>query len=303
MSLLLALFAAVVTSVLRMPAEQPISAEPPSLPADAQPAPNAREFKDAAELLIALEKADRDIRTFSSQIRYTRLFEVQNDMQQRGGMLYFRTDPPAGAHSVERPAQRRRWVSVQFDELIAGQRRDKQEQLFVFDGEWLVEKDAAQKQFTKRRMARPGQVFDPLRVGEGPFFVPIGQRREDMELFFTATLRPPGEGLSDEFDPDRDKLYKSLASKLQGYIQLELIPRPNLKQVEDFTLIRVWYDPETLLPRASLSVDPLGDVDIFELFKTDVNEAKGPLPDGVFSVEAPKLDEGYHIEIVDETNG
>lgn len=303
MSQILALLAALMSGVLGATTEQHAADPPISPAAEAEPAPPARTFSDVSELLGALEEADRGIRTFSSQIRYTRLFEVQNDIQQRGGMLYFRTDPPATDQPGQPRPQRRRWVTVRFDELIAGGRRDRQEQLFVFDGEWLVEKDAAQKQFTKRRMARPGQVFDPLRVGEGPFFVPIGQRREDMELFFTAAIRPPEDGLSDEFDPQRDRLFKALAARLQGCIQLELIPRPNLEQVENFTLIRIWYDPVTLLPRASLAVDRLGDVDVFELFRIDVNEEKSLLPSGVFSVEAPGLDEGYHIEIIDETTG
>lgn len=303
MSTLLAILAALVTGLLRAPAPAPLApSDPPADPMpQASPAEQPRTFQSAGELLDALERADRDIRTFGAKIRYTRLFEVQNDIQTRIGRLYFRTDPPAQPGAEDQ--QRRRWVAVRFEELIVGPRVDKQENVWVFDGQWLVEKDPAQKQFTKRRMVRPGEIFDPLRVGEGPFFVPVGQRREDMELYFTASLRPAAEGLADEYDPDRDALLKSLAGKLEGLIQLELVPKPHMEQVEDFSIIRIWYDPQTLLPRASLSIDPLGDVDVFELFQVDINEQKQPLPDGVFSVEPPKPDEGYHVEIVDETQG
>lgn len=300
MGLLLAILACLVTSPLR--ATEPPADDALTTQIQVTPPEPVAGFATAGELLAALEKADRDIRTFASQIRYTRLFEIENDIQTRIGRLYFRTDPPADA-AAERPASRRRWVAVRFEQFIAGQRADRQEKLWVFDGQWLVEKDPVEKQFMKRRMVRPGQVFDPLRVGEGPFFVPVGQRRSDMELYFTSALRPAGQGLSDDYDPQRDHLLKSLAAKLEGLIQLELTPRPNMQQVEDFALIRIWYDPITLLPRASLAVDQLGNIDVFELFAIDINEGKSPLPDGVFSVDPPAPGEGYHVEIVDETQG
>jgi hypothetical protein len=266
--------------------------------------PEPRTFESASALLEALEVADRDVRTFAAQIRYTRLFEIQGDVQTRIGNLYFRTDPPlepsVSASGSEQQALRRRWVAVRFAELIAGGRRDVQEKLWVFDGEWLVEKDPTERQFIKRRMVRPGETYDPLRVGEGPFFVPVGQRREDMEFFFSAELRASNDGLADEYDPSRDALLKGLAKNLDGTIQLLLMPRPGLKQVEDFAMVRVWYDARTLLPRASMSVDPLGDVDVFELFGVDVNEAKAPLPQGVFDVATPGAGDGYHVEVMDE---
>ncbi|KAA0215321.1 MAG: hypothetical protein DYG94_04465 [Leptolyngbya sp. PLA3] len=303
MGLLIAILACLVTSLLHSPeppAEDALTTQIEVQPPEARPDQPVAGFATAGDLLAALERADRDIRTFSSQIRYTRLFEIENDIQTRIGRLYFRTDPPAEVNS-EQPTARRRWVAVRFEQFIAGLRSDKQEKLWVFDGQWLVEKDPVEKQFLKRRMVRPGQVFDPLRVGEGPFFVPVGQRREDMELYFTAALRPSAEGLSDEYDPKRDQLLKSLAGKLEGLIQLELAPKPGMQQVEDFSLIRIWYDPQTLLPRASLAVDRLGDVDVFELFAIDINETRAALPEGVFSVDPPAPSEGYHVEITDET--
>lgn len=265
-----------------------------------------RRFGSASELLTALETADKDIRTFTATIRYIRLFEVQGDIQTRLGELSFKTDPPTDIEPdfvVPQQPQpvRKRSVAVKFHTFIAGDRQDKEERVWIFDGEWLVEKNPAERQFIKRRMVRPGQVFDPLRVGEGPFFVPVGQRRNDMESYFHTALRDSDEGLSDEFDPDRDALFKALARKLDGLIQLELRPRAGIKQVEDFEIIRVWYDPQTLLPRASLSVDPLGDIDIFELFSIDINEKTSPLAADAFSVKIPGPEDGYHVEVMDRT--
>lgn len=308
MWMLLKLLAVLTMAVARMPvaADPPEAASPDIDAAPATPQATApTQFANARELLDALEKADRDIRTFAAQVRYTRIFELQSDIQTRLGELSFRTDPPSEAtpHHVEPDAGRairKRSVAVRFTTLIAGGRQDNQERLWVFDGEWLVEKDPVERQFTKRRMVRPGQVFDPLRVGEGPFFVPVGQRRSDMENFFHASLRDSAVGLEDT-DPERDAIFKALARKVDGLIQLELVPRDGVREVDDFEMIRVWYDPATLLPRASLSVDPLGDIDVFELFAIDINEQRATLDPAVFSVKIPDPGDGYHVEVVDET--
>jgi hypothetical protein len=286
---------AMVGVVQPVPVDQPI-AEPE--------AAEVQTFETAGDLLDALEQADRDIRTFSAQIRYVRIFEIQGDVQTRLGWLWYKIDPqtePVPAHLASKAAIRRRSVAVRFDTLIAGGRQDKTDRVWIFDGEWLVEKNPSERQFIKRRMVKPGQVYDPLRVGEGPFFVPVGQRREDMETFFHAVLRDSSEGLSDEYDPERDAMFKGLAKKLDGLIQLELTPRGGFPEVEDFALIRVWYDPQTLLPRASMTVDPLGDIDVFELFDIDINEQRRTIPADAFSVETPGPGEGYHIEVSDGT--
>jgi hypothetical protein len=289
------ILAAMVGVVQPVPVDQPI-AEPE--------AAEVQTFETAGDLLDALEQADRNIRTFSAQIRYVRIFEIQGDVQTRLGWLWYKIDPqtePVPAHLESKPTVRRRSVAVKFNKLIAGGRQDESDRVWIFDGEWLVEKNPSERQFIKRRMVKPGQVYDPLRVGEGPFFVPVGQRREDMETFFHAALRDSGEGLSDEFDSDRDAMFKGLAKKLDGYIQLELKPRAGFPEVEDFALIRVWYDPQTLLPRASMTVDPLGDIDVFELFDIDINEQLRTIPADAFSVETPGPGEGYHIEVSDGT--
>ncbi len=273
-------------------------------PAAEPEAAQAQTFETARDLLDALERADRDIRTFSAQIRYVRIFEIQGDVQTRLGWLWYKIDPqtePVPAHLESKPTVRRRSVAVKFNKLIAGGRQDESDRVWIFDGEWLVEKNPSERQFIKRRMVKPGQVYDPLRVGEGPFFVPVGQKREDMETFFHARLLDSGEGLSDEYDSDRDAMFKALARKLDGYIQLELRPRDGFPEVEDFALIRVWYDPKTLLPRASMTVDPLGDIDVFELFDIDINEQRRTIPADAFDVETPGPGEGYHIEVTDGT--
>lgn len=298
---LLALLSALLVGT---PSEPPAGAEPTVAGGHSSSQPAA--FANAGELLDALEEADRDVRTFTARIRYVRVFALAGDVQTRLGWLSFRTDPPAEAvpnhlDPATNRAVRKRSVAVRFDTFIAGGRQDVQDRLWVFDGEWLVEKDPAERQFIKRRMVRPGQIFDPLRVGEGPFFVPIGQRRNDMENFFHTELRPSSHGLSADDHPQQGDLFEALAAKLTGFIQLELRPRDGIPEVEDFELIRIWYDPQTLLPRASLTVDPLGDVDVFELFDIDINEARRPIAADAFSVKIPDPGEGYHVEVIDGT--
>ena len=77
-----------------------------------------------------------------------------------------------------------------FDTLIVADRRESIGQHYAFDGQWVVEKTPADKQFTKRQVVPPGEDFDPLRIGEGPFPVPVGQRKADILDRFDAEILP-----------------------------------------------------------------------------------------------------------------
>jgi len=85
---------------------------------------------------------------------------------------------------------------VTFDYTIFdGKTKNTDEQTFIFDGEWLTEINAQARQIHRRQVVPPGEVMDPLAVGEGPF--PTEQDNETGKLlgtrgheFGTVTGRP-----------------------------------------------------------------------------------------------------------------
>jgi len=239
-------------------------------------------FADAGALLTALEDADADIDSLMSPIVYRKFFAIQSDTQTRSGTLWFETrrgEDPASA------PQRR--FAILFNSLIVADRQETMEQHYAFDGQWVVEKTPEDRQFTKRQVVPPGEDFDPLRIGEGPFPVPIGQRKADILARFTATLEPGTDGLN-------DPSLLSMAEQL-GFVQLRLVPIPGTAESRDFEEIRIWYESTgSLLPRIARTVTPIGDESQVVLLKPEINT---PIDESVFSTATPPPSEGWNVHV------
>lgn len=274
-----------LAAAVAQPAD-PVTPPPtvPSPPAVAVPPTPATEvattFATADDLLTALESADAHLRTLEASIQLTSVLAVQADTQTRRGTLYL--DAPPAADPALPP---RRRFAVNFTETVYGQRLKRTEHAYIFDGEWFVQKLPAEKQFIARQVVPPGEVFDPLKIGEGPFPVPIGQRREAILARFQATLPPLTETL--ETDPGLVRFVEA-----QGMVQLRLVPRAGTVESEEFVDVRIWYRRLTdadghpiLLPQIARTEILRGDITLVVLLKPNVNAA---LPDHVFDMTPPE---------------
>jgi hypothetical protein len=50
---------------------------------------------------------------------------------------------------------------------------------------------------------RPGEKVNLLKLGEGPFPLPIGQKRDDVKRQFDVTLAKPEKGVDPAYAPGR----------------------------------------------------------------------------------------------------
>jgi hypothetical protein len=243
-------------------------------------------IKTADDLLLALENADAHIRSLEGDIRYDKLFEIVGDRQIRTGKLWFVDEKNTGGG-----VSGGRKFAIRFDQLQVGKRVQPEEKIMSFDGEWLVEKLPANKEMIKRRVVAPGEKFDPLKIGEGPFPLPIGQKRVDILDRFDAQLLAPDADLQ----PNEPSELEAMAAFIKGSHQLKLTPKANAKS--DFTEVRLWYRPEgtdgKLLPRMARTINQQGDVSIVWLDKVRTNQ---PVPEGVLDVTAPP---GWNVHIDD----
>jgi len=230
----------------------------------------------AEDLLRALETAGDDIRTLSADIRYDRRFMLQGDRHIRDGRLYFR------APSAEDGAQAAtgRAFAVHFLTLRIDDRLQEDPQTWVFDGRWLVEVRPAQRTFIKREIAREGDDFDPLRIGEGPMPLPIGQRADDILARYNAELLPPGDGLD------------ALPPFLADAHQLRLTARPDTDTGDELREVRLWYMRDTLLPRMARTINRARDESYIVLLNISVNET---LPEDAIDTREPPASEGWNV--------
>lgn len=241
----------------------------------AQSVPSAGEIDSADALLNALEQADADLESLAADIQYTRTFAIAGDRQIRTGRLYFTTKERAD----DSPDRR---FAVHFERLRVGVRVRDEEKAYIFDGEWFVERMPEERLFIKRQVVPPGESFDPLRIGEGPFPIPIGQKREDILERFEAELLDTDDGLDNE----------ALRRFARGSHQLRLIPR-SADVADDLKEVRIWYKQGSLLPQMAFTRTRDGDESIVQLLNVRTNEH---IDTALLDTTAPRS--GWDVEIV-----
>lgn len=268
------------------------------------------EFADADALLTALEKADEGMVTLTAKVVYEKTFEIQGDQQTRKGKLYFvnKQEAAAGAAPAKAGGAGGRKFAIVFDELWIGDVVRKDQEVFVFDGQWLVEKNFKEKNFIKRQVVPPGEKFDPLRIGEGPFPLPLGQKKADIQKRYVATLLPAGDGLKaadDASEADKKTIEKRKAHTA-GSWQVKLDPKPEFAREDSFKEIRLWYkrgSDGNLMPVMSRTVDTEGNVSVVALSDVQlqgvgkpVNE-KAKVPREIVDTESPSLKDGWNVDV------
>lgn len=196
---------------------------PPAAPAAATTtAP--RPFDTSDQLLDALQRATEGLRDFRAGVIYDRLDAISEDRERRTGRIVLQQD-----------ADGARRFAIAFDQFIdAAGHASPQAQRFAFADGWLVEFDDARRQSIERQLVAEGSTLDPLRLGEGPLPLPVGQKADDVRRRFSVSLAPAPEA--------------PLLKRLEGVQGLVLVPRKGSGVDEDFEEVRVWYDLRTFAP-------------------------------------------------------
>lgn len=247
----------------------------PEFPPAAQPAGGAEAapIQTADDLLLALETADAGLRSLTTDILWAQTFALAGDMQMRWGALSYRVDPPAADGLPPRRA-----FAIQFSRKQVGERRPAPERIdYVFDGEWFLERIHADRQAFKRQVVPPGQRADPLRVGEGPFPIPVGQKREEIVTRFVAELIDPIDGLDPRLVP--------FVEDGAGTYALQLTPHADLVEDTTWRQIRIWYDKDTLEPRLAWTINAAEDESYVQLLNI---ERDVRIDETVFSTAVPE---------------
>lgn len=229
----------------------------------------ALNIADAGELLTELETADRGMRSLSADVVYDKTFALAGDRQVRFGSLYYQAAPPEGDVTPRR-------FAVVFTRAYIDTRLQDEPITYVFDGQWFIERHDKERQVIKRQVVPPGERFDPLRIGEGPLPIPIGQKRADIEKVFSAALLPPEDGLAASAGASEEERREAdgLVAEVAGTQQVRLIPREGTEQARDFREIRLWYKRDTggrLLPYMARTVSRDGNIALVKLANVTVN--------------------------------
>lgn len=232
------------------------------------------------EWLDKLEARGREIKSFAAKVQYEKTDELLKSRLMRTGEAVYL----AGQGGEEgKPPTR---FAVLFERYIADGKLQNQKLEYIFDGEWLVEKDHKQKRFEKRQVVAPGAsgragALDPLSI-DGPFPLPLGQKREQVLQRFEVAIV--------EDEP---------AAGQANPLHLQLTPRqgaPALRDQKKFDRVDLWFDRETLLP-VKVQTDEGAAVTTVTLSQARVNDI--PQADVVRLIDTtpPRPGEGWRVEI------
>src|SRR5437764_1492444 len=134
-------------------------------------------------VLDALAARGKDLKDFSADVAlHTADNRTGEDSAQIGKVVY---DAANGNSRIR----------VSFDkketETGDGKRMTQKQRLdYVLEGGWLTDRDYQKKLEVRRQVLKPGQKMNLLKLGEGPFPLPIGQDKDEVKKQFEASKIP-----------------------------------------------------------------------------------------------------------------
>ena len=215
------------TVVLAACAQVPPAVPVPAAPPPAAPASSAAPAGDVDALLASVERVATTLRDFRAAVTVETTDDITGDTERRLGKVILSQDEGV-------PTSRR--FAVILEKFIDGTgRMDERPVRYLYADGWLTEADFRERTLIRRQLARPGEPYDPLKPGEGPVPLPIGQRAADVRTRFEPSVSVDGPP-------------KAVGGADAAVVGLKLVPRPGMAD-RDLVDATVWYDATTFVPR------------------------------------------------------
>lgn len=221
---------------------------------------------DLDAILDALNARGQDLKDFSSDVvLHTIDNRTGQDTSQFGKVIF--QNRKGGDSRIKVGFETKKT-----DEGNGHPTTQKQKLDYVLDQGWLTDRDYQKKLEVKRQVLKPDQKMNLLKLGEGPFPLPIGQDKADVKKQFTVTKTD-----STRDDP-RDTLH------------ITLIPKPGSQLERRFKQIDVYIDTKNNMPARIDTVEKAGAMRSTELNNIKLNTS---VTDDAFTL--PNIDkEGWN---------
>ena len=218
------------------------------------------------QILDALDARGENLRDFSARVRLTDTDDSSGDSTINTGSVVLQRKGPDDAR-----------IRVAFTKRQVGDKIFHADHQYTLDNGILDDRDYLKKHENRTQVLKPGQKLDLFKLGQGPFPLPLGQKREDvLQLFDVARVDPAKD------DPP-------------GSVHVRLTPKDGTQFASRFKTIDVWVDIASAMPRRIQTDDinqittrttDLSDVKI-NAGATDKDFAQPPVPPDWDVVEGP----------------
>lgn len=216
------------------------------------------------ELLVAMESAGKDFETLAAQVLLTERNSLTGEDVRRAGRFWLsRGEEETRFHVV--------FLGIVVEE--DGKELLKPEKIeYLLAGDTLIDRNHRTRTQVSRTLAPEQADRDLLKLGEGPFPLPIGQSPQAVRDQFEVSLVDPETVDIDEGDVP---IYSNTR-------RLRLVPKgPPLS--DDFSFVEIDVEPETGRPRQVITLDASGEnLKITELRGIEIDPELDP---AVFELE------------------
>jgi outer membrane lipoprotein-sorting protein len=129
----------------------------------------------------------------------------------------------------------------------------KQKLDYLLEDGWLTDRDYQKKLEVRRQVLQTGQKMNLLKLGEGPFPLPIGQDKLEVKKQFKATREPSAK------DDPKDTIH------------IRLVPKEKSQFENRFQQIDVFVDTKNSMPTRIDTVEKAGTTRSTELKNIKLN--------------------------------
>jgi outer membrane lipoprotein-sorting protein len=201
-------------------------------PAHAQTRPATQPNQSIDTWLDRLDARGKNLDNFTADLRLTETDNSTMLSTTRMGNVVFQRQKDGDAR-----------MKILFEKkIVADDRPPLNEKIeYVLKDGWLIERDYRLKKQISRQVVRPGEKINLLKLGEGPFPLPIGQDKKEVHQQFDVKIIAP-----DKDDP------------AASAVHLQLTPKRGSQFERKFSSIDVWVDGKTDMPLRIEAVDRNG---------------------------------------------
>jgi hypothetical protein len=201
---------------------------PTSAPASASSSPKALGVDSPIDdVLDALDVRGKDMSDFTADVTLTDTDTAMGTDSTLVGKIAMQRLPGGDAR-----------LRVTFDTKIVNDKKKADKTEYLLSKGWLYDRNYVDHREVRRQVLKPGQKMDLLKLGEGPFPLPLGQDKADVHRLFEVAKIPPGKD-----DP-------------AGTIHVQLTPKPDTQFATRFKTIDFWVDPSSRFPIKIQTIDP-----------------------------------------------
>jgi hypothetical protein len=218
------------------------AADPPPL---INPVGQEKAKDDGSDAVLdALHKRGVGLNDFTADVSMATIDPLTGDTDTVSGKVWYQNKADGSTR-----------LRIIFDTKLKGGapvRNYKHE--YQLEDRWLIERDHKRRLQVDRQVLKPGQKVNLLKLGEGPFPLPVGQPKEEVRRLFDVKKVAPADG-----DP-------------AGTQRVELTPAKGTQFERKFKKIDVWVEDKSNFPRRIGTVEKNTTQKVTDLTNIKVNE-------------------------------